>query len=284
MTNYKSFYNAWSAYSKPQKILLLEQEKQYAFIVDKMDPKDFLDLTTDEETFKSLIDKPSIGEPFKRTLAGTLSLTVQIIKKTNGKNIAKVIAHEGRNRSVAAMKIGAPVEVGIKIFPEMPDITVKDIYAFKSQLKNKEIKTQDLLSRGNMLKHPEPAYDLKDPLGVDETGQLTLSGYSSELISIDANKKIQNYINLRYLNHPQVQTGALMKTQFIQILNNLYNVVDNTGQKYVFEFADVKYHIDAVTKQKIRSGMKTFNLNPNPVELYGSEEAANTKTYIITRK
>ena len=89
---------------------------------------------------------------------------------------------------------------------------------------------------------------------------------------------------MQYINHPQAQVGKLMKSAYIAKLNSLYDVVDSNGQKYIFDFADVKFSIDPVTKQKAPSGMKTFNLKPNPLDLYGSEEEANTKTYIITRK
>lgn len=284
MVNYKNFYNSWRIYSKPKRILLIEMQEDFAFTIEKMDPRDFLALTTDAETYKSLMDYPSIREPYKRKMAGTLSLVVEIIK-VKGKNIAKVISHEGRNRSVAALKVNAPVEVGIKIVPENSQFKLQDIDGFKSQLSNVVLKTADIIKSGNMLMHSAPAYNVEDPLGLDEeNGILKFNGYSAELTKLDANKKLQNYISMQYINHPQAQVGKLMKSAYIAKLNSLYDIVDNNGQKYIFDFADVKFRIDPVTKQKAPSGMKTFNLKPNPLDLYGSEEEANTKTYIITRK
>jgi hypothetical protein len=273
MPNYKQFYNAWKGFTKPKRELLLE-ENGSLIVIEKMDPRDFLELTTDPETYQSLINKPTIKTPYKKSMAGTLSLVVEL--ESDG--FAKVKSHEGRNRSVAAIKAGVPVTVQVTV--TNANVSLKQIEGFVGQLKNVNIYTDDIINNGQKLKDV-PDEDADNPLDIQASRDFV--GYRAKPFSIGENEKLYNYLNFRSTHDPTAKKMKMTKAQFAERLNALYTVSDDQGMDYTFAFVDnVYYHPE--TKEKMRTGMKWINLVPHPFEVYGSEESANLRVYTVKKK
>ena len=270
MRNYKQFYNAWKGFTKRE---LLLEEADSIIVIEKMDPRDFLELTTDPETYQSLIDHPTVKTPYKKSMAGNLNLTVSL--EENG--IAKVKNHEGRNRSVAAMKAGVAVTVHVNVINAK--VSLDDISAFRGQMKNTVIYTNDILNNGKALKDAGPEDSPDDPLDIPVSRDFF--GYRTPPLSINEKEKISGYLTFRSFHDKSAQ--KMKKAEFASRLNDLYTVHDDMGVDYTFAFIDSTY-FHPITKEKMRTGMKSMNLSPHPIEVYGSEAAANLRTYTIKKK
>ena len=261
MTNYNKFYNAWSSFAKPKRQLLLER----IIVAAQIRPDDFLALTTDAAELERIMTKPSIKEPYDAEKAGTVSLSVMLDDSGN----AKVVEHEGRNRSYAAKQAGEkyiPLNI---IVVNKEAATYSDIKQFTGQMSSVVIPRTNLMIR-------DATFDIADPLRIGDERSIE-SYIITDKYGIHDSGGLVHFINKKYNNDNALQNLGIDK--FIEALNKAYTFTDSSGNEYTY----VKNRIYPYANKR-SSGLLYKNLNPHPVEVHGSIEAANAQTYTIKKK
>ena len=175
------------------------------------------------------------------------------------------------------MKAG--VAVTVHVIVTNARVSINEIDGFRGQMKDTVVYTKDILSNGQKLKDAGPDVGEDDPLDIPVSRDFI--GYRAPPLSIGEKEKLAGYLTFRSLHDKNAQ--KMKKAEFADKLNALYTVRDDQGMDYSFAFIDNVY-FHPVTKEKMRTGMKWMNLSPHPVEVYGSEAAANLRTYTVTKK
>lgn len=261
MTNYNKFYNVWTSFAKPKRQLLLER----TIVAAQIKPDDFLALTTDAAELERIMTKPSIKEPFDAEKAGTVSLSVKLDPSGN----AKVIEHEGRNRSFAAKQAGEkyiPLNI---IVVDKEGATYSDIKQFTGQMSPVIVPRINLMMR-------DATFDIKDPLRIGNERSIE-SYLIADKYGIHYSGGLVHFVDKKYNNDNALLNLGLDK--FIEALNKAYTFTDSSGNEYTY----VKNRLYPYDNKR-SSGLFYKNLNPHPVEVHGSLEAANAQTYTIKKK
>jgi hypothetical protein len=285
--NYKNFYNAWQGFAKPKRQLLVERTEIPAHIK----PEDFLALTADaaemEKIKKSFAktrpDSPEIvndrftNNIFNPEHIGTVSLSVNIDPAGN----AKVINHEGRHRCYAVIlynekvkkKIidGQPIEkVNLDIIvPDKEGAKIGDIKQFTSAI------TSAVVSRFKVFPR-DVTFDEKNPLRLKDDS-MDFTGYSFK------NKYDFESDGFRFRLQKMYNNDNALRDKgydgFVKAVNDAYTITDSSGNTY--ELAKTLLYPD---KNERTRGLIYLNLQPHPVAVHGSIEAANKQTYTIKKK
>ena len=267
MTKYKSFYNAWQGFAKPKRQLLLER----TIIPAHITPDDFLALTTDEEEMDILINHPSIKEPFDAEKAGTVTLAVRLAND----GTAKVIDHEGRNRSYAAKKAGIksiPLNI---IVVDKDGASYDDIAQFKAQFTPTIVQKTDMSARAVQdISLDDKKVD--DPLKIGESRDFK-SYIITDKYGIHHSGGIIFFLEKKYNNDNALHNLGF--NNFIELINKTYSITDSSGRVYNF-VKNRMYQYD----NKKSGGLYYMNFEPHPVEVYGTLEAANEQTYTLKKK
>jgi hypothetical protein len=261
MTNYRQFYNAWQGFAKPKRELLLER----TVVAAQIEPDDFLTLTTDQEELKRIMSQPSIKEPFDAEKAGVVSLAVELDDSGN----AKVVDHEGRNRCYAAKMAGlkkVPLNV---IVVNKEGATFGDIKQFTGQYTPVVVKRIKLSTR-------DATFDTKNPLRIQGDSR-DFKGYSIRSKYDNEADGMRFIVQKLYNNDNALQSMGYEK--FVEAVNKAYTITDSSGQTYIYARTQLYPHKNEKTR-----GLIYLNLQPHPVEVHGSIEAANEQTYTIKKK
>lgn len=241
--------------------LLLER----TIVPAQISPDDFLALTTDANELKRIMTQPSIKEPFDAEKAGTISLSVNLDSSGN----AKVIEHEGRNRSFAAKKAGLnklPLNI---IVVNREGTTYGDIKQFIGQMSPVVIPRSHLWTR-------DATFDTKDPLRIGDERSIK-SYIITDKYGIHDSDGLIYFLNKKFNSDNALHNLGFDK--FIESLNKSYIVTDSSGKEYTF----IKNRMYPHSNQK-SGGFLYLNLLPHPIEVHGTLEAANEQTYTIKKK
>jgi hypothetical protein len=256
--NYNKFYNAWQKFAKQ---LLLER----TVVAVQIEPDDFLALTTDQEELKRIMNQPSIKEPFDAEKAGVVSLAVELDDSGN----AKVVDHEGRNRSYAAKMAGIKKIPANIIVVNKEGATFGDIRQFKGQFSDVTVQRIKLWTR-------DATFDPKNPLRIQGDSR-EFKGYSIRSKYDNETDGMRFLLQKLYNNDNALQSMGYEK--FVEAVNKAYTITDSSGQTYTYARTQLYPHKNEKTR-----GLIYLNLQPHPVEVHGSIEAANEQTYTIKKK
>lgn len=246
--NYNRFYNSWKNYTQSTRQLLLEAESTVHI---RLNPADFLKLTTTAEDMQRISNRPSFSEPYDPIKAGSLSLAINL----DDMGIGKVREHEGRNRAYKAIEAGL-TSVPVQILVLNRKASINDINELEGQF------SSNVAVDRSAFAERELKVDANDPLGIGASK--SIEGYDI-VLDWDQRAGIKAYINDRYNKEPAFQVNG--RVAFINnVLNKLYGVNDNTGQEYIFANS-ANLRINKETGELTRSGLLDINLNPNPLTL-----------------